>query len=302
MKTLLQLIKRNTKLYFKDKGLFFSSLITPIILLILYSTFLRNIFLDSFRQSLSTNGLTLDNGLIEGVVNGEIISSILAVSTITVAFCSNVLMIKDRSNETLKDFTVSPVKPSILALGYYLSSLISDLIVCFTATGICFLYLAITGWYLTVIDVFLLLLDVLFLCMFGTALSSVINFFLTSDSQATGVATIVSCGYGFISGAYMPLSSFSKGLRNTLSFLPGTYGTSIIKNHSMNGVFEKISQNGIPEKAIESFKDYFDCNLYFFDHKVSQSTSYLVFYLTIVGLILIYIGLNILRNRKRLKN
>ena len=33
MKTLLILTKRNSKLFFKDKGMFFSSLITPAILL-----------------------------------------------------------------------------------------------------------------------------------------------------------------------------------------------------------------------------------------------------------------------------
>ena len=33
---LFELVKRNLKLYFKDKGLFFSSLITPMILLVLY--------------------------------------------------------------------------------------------------------------------------------------------------------------------------------------------------------------------------------------------------------------------------
>ena len=38
------LIKRNVKLYFRDKGMFFTSLITPIILLVLYSTFLKNVF------------------------------------------------------------------------------------------------------------------------------------------------------------------------------------------------------------------------------------------------------------------
>ena len=34
MTGLWALVKRNTKLYFKDKGMFISSLITPIILLI----------------------------------------------------------------------------------------------------------------------------------------------------------------------------------------------------------------------------------------------------------------------------
>ena len=33
------LIRRNCKLFFKDKGMFFTSLITPVILLVLYATF-----------------------------------------------------------------------------------------------------------------------------------------------------------------------------------------------------------------------------------------------------------------------
>lgn len=50
------LIRRNTKLYFKDKGMFFSSLITPVILLVLYATFLKKVFDDSFRSALAQAG------------------------------------------------------------------------------------------------------------------------------------------------------------------------------------------------------------------------------------------------------
>ncbi len=35
MTSLCALIRRNVKLYFKDKGMFFTSLITPLILLVL---------------------------------------------------------------------------------------------------------------------------------------------------------------------------------------------------------------------------------------------------------------------------
>ena len=39
---------RNCKLFFKDKGMFFASLITPVILLVLYAAFLANVYRDSF--------------------------------------------------------------------------------------------------------------------------------------------------------------------------------------------------------------------------------------------------------------
>ena len=37
------LIRRNCRLFFKDKGMLFTSLITPVILLVLYATFLAKV-------------------------------------------------------------------------------------------------------------------------------------------------------------------------------------------------------------------------------------------------------------------
>ena len=38
MSKLMNLVQRNTKVFFKDKGMFFTSLITPLILLLLFVT------------------------------------------------------------------------------------------------------------------------------------------------------------------------------------------------------------------------------------------------------------------------
>lgn len=80
MTGLSALIKRNIKLYFRDKGMFFSSLITPIILLILFVTFLGSIYRDSFASALSAAGINADAVLIDGCVGGQLISSLLAVT------------------------------------------------------------------------------------------------------------------------------------------------------------------------------------------------------------------------------
>ena len=117
MKTFLILIKRNVKLFFKDKGMFFTALITPAILLVLYATFLGKIYKDSFAMNLPPE-LSLPEKLMNGLVGGQLISSILAVSCVTVAFCSNFLMVQDKANGTRKDLTISPVKPSSLAISY----------------------------------------------------------------------------------------------------------------------------------------------------------------------------------------
>ena len=239
------LIKRNIKLFFKDKGMFFTSLITPAILLVLYATFLGDVYRDSFEINLP-EAVKLPEKLMNGLVGGQLMSSILAVSCVTVAFCSNFLMVQDKVNGSIKDLRISPVKSSVLSLSYYVATLISTLLICFTATGICLLYISAVGWYLSLSDILFLLLDVVVLVLFGTALSSVINFFLSTQGQLSAVGTIISAGYGFICGAYMPISSFGDGLQKVLSFLPGTYGTSLMRTHSLQGALSEMQIQGIP--------------------------------------------------------
>lgn len=296
MSTVLALIKRNIKLFFKDKGMFFTSLITPVILLVLYATFLGNVYRDSFEMNLPDT-FKLSEKLMNGLVGGQLISSILAVSCVTVAFCSNFLMVQDKANGSIKDLRISPVKSSVLSLSYYVATLISTLLICFIATGICLVYIASVGWYMSVSDVLFLLLDVVLLVLFGTALSSIINFFLSSQGQISAVGTIISAGYGFICGAYMPISSFSEGLQKVLSFLPGTYGTALVRTHSMQGALAEMQNQGIPAEVIESIRDSLDCNLYFFGEQVNMPTMYLILGGTIAVLIAVYVLMNSLKKQ-----
>lgn len=297
MSTVKMLLKRNIKLFFKDKAMFFTSLITPVILLVLYATFLSKVYTDIFHDSLA-GVIEVSESLIRGCVGGQLISSILAVSCVTVAFCSNMLMVQDKVTGVAKDFKTSPVRPSALAVSYYLATLASTLIICFVATGICLLYIAAVGWYMSVLDVILLFADVVLLVLFGTALSSIINFFLSTQGQISAVGTIVSSAYGFICGAYMPISQFSTGLQRVLSFLPGTYGTSLVRNHALRGVFEEMRSIGFPSEVVELIRDSVDCNLYFFGNKVELPVMYLILGGTVALLIGIYITMNVVRGKR----
>ena len=292
------LIRRNTKLYFKDKGMFFTSLITPLILLVLYGTFLSNVYEDMFRSAIEAAGTTVSDKLIGGCVGGELISSLLAVSCVTVAFCSNLLMVQDKITGARKDLTIAPVKPGVLALSYYMSTLISTLLICFAATGVCLAYLAYVGWYLTIGDVAALLLDVVLLVLFGTALSSCVNYPLSTQGQGSAVGTIISAGYGFICGAYMPISQFSQGLQKVIMFLPGTYGTSLLRNHVLRGVFGEMGAQGFTNEVVEAIRDSVDCNLYFFGNKVAIPTMYIVLAGSVVLAVGVYILMNVISGRK----
>lgn len=297
MKTFLTMTKRNIKMFFKDKAMFFTSLITPIILLVLYTTFLGKVYRNSFMSNMP-EGFNIPESIVNGTVSGQLFSSLLAVSCVTVAFCANMLMVTDKVTGARKDFCITPVKRSTLAMSYYVGTLITTLIVSIVGTIACFIYIAVSGWYMSVADVFLILLDIIMLTIFGTALSSIINIFLSSQGQISAVGTVVSSGYGFICGAYMPISQFGAVLQNILAFLPGTYGTSLLKNHALRGVYREMSTQGFPPEVIEGIKDSIDCNVYFFNHKVGIGAMYGIMIGSIVLLLGVYVLINYLHKER----
>lgn len=314
MKTTCILIKRNIKMFFADKGLFFTSLITPMILLVLYITFLGNVYRDVYDQVLGPFDISKE--IINSFVASHLVSSLLAVTAVTVSFCSNMLMVQDKFLGMKQDMSVSPIKRHVPAIAYFVASFVVTYAICLVAVAGGFIYIASMGWYLTAFDVALILLDVALLVMFGTALSSLINFFLSSQGQISAVGSIVSSCYGFICGAYMPLSQFPEWLQKVIAFLPGTYGTSILRNRFMRGSIEQINKHmpnakifdGVPAAEIEKqvdeqitlLRDSVDCNIYFFDHSVEIWQMYLILGGFTVLILAAYILLNIF-SKKRVK-
>ena len=296
MKKFFNLTARNVKVFFSDKSMFFASLITPMILLILYVTFLGRVFQNSLDQD--ALGVALSEGVINAVVNGQILACLLAVCSVTVAFSSNLLMVNDKITGSTKDIDVSPVKSHTKSLAYFAATFISTIIINLVALVLCLIYIRTQNcWYYELKDVLLLFGDVVLLSFFGTALASVVNFGLKTQGQLGAVANIVSAGYGFICGAYMPISNFSALLRDSIMFLPSTYFMSLIKNHALTAPFQEMTKTEIPTQAIDAVKTALDYKISFFSHEVSLNTMYLIAITSIIVLIAIFVLQNKLKKQ-----
>lgn len=274
MKAVISLVNRNRKLFFRDKGMFFSALITPFILIVLYATFLAKVYKDSFTSAFP-EGFTITDKLIDGTVASQLVAALLAVSCVTVTFCVNLTMVQDKASGARKDFNVSPVSRSKIYLGYFIATVLNSLMVNGLALVIGLLYIGKMGWYLSFMDVLWVIFDEILLVLFGSTLSSIISYPLTTQGQMSAVGTIVSAGYGFICGAYMPISNFGSGLQKALSYLPGTYGTSLIKNHMLRGIFEEMESEKLPDELITAIRETLDCNPQFHGNVVN--TTQMVF-------------------------
>lgn len=258
-----------------------SSLITPIILIVLYATFLAKVYKDSFTTNLPVV-VDISEKLINGTVAGQLAAALLAVSCVTVTFCVNLTMVQDRALGVRKDFDVSPIRKPMVYLGYFFSTVQNSLMVNLLALVLCLGYIGIMGWYLTVMDVALLILDLLILVLFGAVLSSIVCYPLKTQGQMSAVGTIVSAGYGFVSGAYMPISNFGEGLQRVMSYLPGTYGTALIKNHMLRGVFAEMETKGFQVEVVNGIATSLDCNPTFQGNVVEPEYMMLIMIGTVV--------------------
>lgn len=300
LKKLGALVGRNIKCYFKDKTLFLVSMLTPMILLVLFVTFLRSVYLDSFDSIFQAFGFVpSDERVVEGLAGSWLLSSILAVCAVTVAVCSNVVMINDKIENSVHDFLVSPVRRITLSVSYFISNFIITLIVMLTVLLIGFCYLAAVGWYLSGADVCMILLDILCCVLFGTLLAGVVESFISSQGGVSAVSALVSAVYGFLCGAYMPLSQFAEGLRNVIGVLPGTYSVGILRNHFMIGYVEKLGEMGLSAEGQTALKDAFDCNLYVGGTQIPLWAMYVILLGACVLLFGAYVAIVAVKNKKK---
>ena len=293
-KKLTYLTSRNIKLYFKDKMTFLVSLITPLILLVLFIAFLKSTYESSLISI--TQGFNLDQKLIDAFTGGWLFSSVLATSCITVAFCSGIMVI-DKINRANIDFMVSPVKKSTLQLSYVLANLFSTLIVTFVLLVVGLVYLACVGFYISFVDLLLIIFGIVVTSLFGTLLANIIWTFTHSQGVVSGVCTLVSALYGFICGAYMPINTMGAGMQGFVSLLPGTYATVLFRQGFLNGVLKEMGKT-LPNEMIEGIASGFDVKMSFFGHDVS--TLALILVITISTLVLL--GIFLLINSLKKKN
>lgn len=291
------LVKRNIKLYFKDKLTFFLSLITPLILVVLFLTFLKSVYETTLLDA--TKGFELSKDLVNAFTGSWLFSSIIAVSCITVAFCSN-MMVTDKITKAIMDFKIAPVKRSTISTSYAISNFITTFIVCIIVLAVSLVYLALVGWYITFVDILMIILNIILCVLFGSLLASVVSLFISSQGGLSAMSTLVSSMYGFICGAYMPINSFGEGMKNFVCFIPGTYATILFRQYYMNGIIAEMSKT-LPQEMVAGIKEGFDYTFKFFGTEIQTGIMFLVLSLSVAVLFVLFVVLSNIKNKKLTK-
>lgn len=234
--------KRNILAFFRERMTVFFSILSPLIVLMLYVFFLGDVQVESVKSSLP-QGITVDEKLIKGFVDSWLIAGIMCVSCMTVALNSMLVMVSDKENKLFRDFTSAPVKPYILTLGYFISFYVITFLICFGVLLVGIIYLAACGsLYITAKDFFVTFGILLLSIMSSTLILMTIMSFMKSGSASGAFSGIFSAISGFIVGAYMPVSMFPDAIASLTSIVPGTSTGGLFRNYLMRGALEKMSE------------------------------------------------------------
>ena len=105
------LTKRHIILFFKNKFAIFYSFMVPVVILVIYILFLKDLEINSINSILNEYGLILSNDeelfrLVQGLVDSWMLSGILAVSCITVSLQTNYILVRDKESDAIEESLV----------------------------------------------------------------------------------------------------------------------------------------------------------------------------------------------------
>lgn len=258
MSTVTNLAVRNLKLFFRDKASVFFSLLSIIIIIMLYALFLGDVQVKGLESAV---GREVPGGL--WLVNAWIFAGILAVSTVTVSLGAYGTMVDDVHKGVVKDFFVSPIKRAHLVAGYMISSALISLIMNVVAFVIAEVYISVTGGQLLTPLQMIETLGILLLSIFSSSsLVCFITSYVKSPNAFGTLATIVGTMIGFLTGIYVPIGVLPEAVCTVMKFIPFTYSAVWLRQIFTEAPIEHVFAGASPQH-IKEYADTYGINLYF---------------------------------------
>lgn len=242
MVVLAQLVRRNTRLFLRDRATVFFSLLSVIIIIVMYVLFLGQMQVNNLKDFMpGAEG-------IEWLISSWIMAGILTVSSVTVPLSAIGTLITDRNTGVLNDFYTSPINRNILALSYLISAWVIGLVMVLFNFAIGQVYVLSTGGELLGLFSTLKMIGAILISIisFSSLFFYIFLFMKTSNSFST-LATLVGTFIGFLGGIYIPIGVLSKNIQNVMNVLPSAHSVTLIRNIYMEGAIEKVFQNAPPE-------------------------------------------------------
>lgn len=243
---MVNLAKRNLKLYLRQKSMAVFSLLGVFIILGLYMLFLGDVWLNY------TSGVPDAANLL----NSWIVAGVVSVASITATVGAAGLMVEDKVRCSIKDFYTSPVKKSSITGGYLLTIFVVGFAISLLAFFVGECYIVVKGGAFLAPLPLLKMVGVIALSTFS---SSAMVFFITGFIKTNGafstLSTLIGSLIGFLTGIYLPLGTLPAAVQLVVKLFPVSHASALMRKILMEQPMAD-SFAGAPQGVVEEFRQF----------------------------------------------
>jgi len=277
-------------MFFKDKANVFFSLLSALIIILLYILFLGNVMEQGFE---STLGFSDDR--IRVAMAAMIMSGMVAITTVSACLGALGIAVIDKK-DTGKDFLTSPIPRWKIAFGYMSGAAVVGIIMGIIALVLVLGYLLSLGGAMpSPADFALLLLTIVLATLCGNAMMYVICLFIKTENAYSAFTAIVGVLLGFVMGVYMPIGTFPPAVQWFSRLFPMSHAASMFRQILTRDHLAALFQ-GAPVGMAEDFEVTYGVVFQFGDYTTDFWFSAL--YLLAWTAIFFIIGVLLLRKQK----
>jgi len=279
------LLKRNIKLYYRDKVNVFLSLLSVLIIIGLFVLVLGDMMLTGWMRDLVQAEVLMYSWLAAGVV---------AVAAITIATGAFDVVVGDRVKKINKGFYVSPIKRRDIASGYILGGFVVVVIMTLVVFVLWSVYIRMIGGSFLSFVGYLQILGVILLSSFlGTSIVYFIASVTKSHSAFNTIATIMGTLMGFLMGIYFPVGALPDTVQTIVKLFPPAHGGMLLRRIIMAPAMDD-SFYGVPVEHVEEFREAMGMVFRLGEFEFTPVMSVMM----MLGTAAVFYGLSVLNMRK----
>ncbi|MGG2080510.1 ABC transporter permease [Lysinibacillus pakistanensis] len=283
MEAFISLVQRNNKVFRRDKTQVFYSLLSVIIVIVLYAVFLQKMQVDAIEQ------MTEATPELITMVNEWLVAGLLSMIAVTTTLAAYGIAVQDLESKAQADFLTAPISRATIQFSYVFNAFIIGCIFSFIALIGCEIFIVSTGGELLSIGDFVHVVGLLFL---SVLLASVFNLFLvlfaTTQNSFSTLSTIVGTALGFLCAVYVPIGALPSFAQNLIMYFPISHTTLLLRNAFMGSSITNVFE-GIPASNVEEYKEMYGIVYNLHGNILSTSTSVIIILATILILAILSI-------------
>ncbi|MGI5900419.1 MAG: ABC transporter permease [Christensenellales bacterium] len=246
MNAVIALIKRNTRLFLRDKPTVFFSFLSTLILVALYFLFIAKIYTDSL-DTISAEGaglLTLNSGEKNFIVYLKMMAGVLVLNSVSLATGVFSTIAKDFETRRIDSFLLTPVKRYKLIMSYFITGLLVSLFINIITWLISAAAIGIsTGYWIAALTLLKSLAVLLVSSLISCSLMLLVTTLVKSSTAIGVINGVLGTFIGFLCGIYLPYSNLGESTKMVGSLLPFSHIAIWLKRIVLGDAF---SQAGIP--------------------------------------------------------